>query len=241
MYFISSGIIDIVSQHLENPLKSISTGCYFGDVALLMDVRRTASAIVKVPTMLYYIEDESLHEILDDHPRIHEYMLFIARERKIRVNCVDPGHTMQAEQLSRRNMVDREDSSTKFFAKISGHHQEVHFTQVIDESRRVSMVKKKQTVFGSARNLWIHDPSINHSLKSLGQSARVFEQELVSGVREVEKEVVEGMVGLEKEVSHRFFHHNQELKQEPPPPHERTKPGTIKLESVKSSGEIVEK
>merc|ERR1719316_102336 len=56
MYFISSGICEIVSQFSEAPngfVKALADGCYFGEVALLLaDMKRTAGIRCATSTSL---------------------------------------------------------------------------------------------------------------------------------------------------------------------------------------------
>ena len=70
MFFISSGVCEIVSSHSQIVVKAIADGCYFGDVACLLEVRRTAGVRAKVSTVAFSISDKELNEVLTEHPHM---------------------------------------------------------------------------------------------------------------------------------------------------------------------------
>ena len=84
MYFISSGVCEIISSHSKMVVKAIADGCYFGDVACLLSCRRTAGVRAKVSTVLFSVSKESLNTILAEHHHMQKYMELIAQKRKVR-------------------------------------------------------------------------------------------------------------------------------------------------------------
>jgi hyperpolarization activated cyclic nucleotide-gated potassium channel 2 len=70
MFFIVSGIVEIVSQHRSNIIKAISDGCYFGDVAVLLGGRRTASCRARTNLVLSAISRSEMLEIVSEFPMI---------------------------------------------------------------------------------------------------------------------------------------------------------------------------
>merc|ERR1711998_265022 len=92
IYFISAGIVDVESKHIRGKLKTVGTGCYFGDVAVFGEenAKRTASMKVQVNAMLYVIDGSHLVEILKDRPHVEQYMRYIARKRHKRLALLDP-------------------------------------------------------------------------------------------------------------------------------------------------------
>ena len=95
LYFISSGVCEVVSQHLppnEQVVKILAAGYYFGDVACLFQVPRTAGVRAKVSTMLFTITRDKMMSILDDHPNMREYMTLVARRRQVRWGSHSPAN-----------------------------------------------------------------------------------------------------------------------------------------------------
>jgi hyperpolarization activated cyclic nucleotide-gated potassium channel 1 len=67
MYFIYSGIIEISSQYRTESIVTIGDGCYFGDVALLKNCTRTASAKVKTLSIMYTVTRKHLLAAFEHH------------------------------------------------------------------------------------------------------------------------------------------------------------------------------
>lgn len=61
IFFISSGILEIwTMHHLNGPINLVGSGCYVGDVAVILDrpdrpVKRTATVRAKTCTLLYFL------------------------------------------------------------------------------------------------------------------------------------------------------------------------------------------
>merc|ERR1711998_110646 len=141
IYFISAGIVDVESKHIRGKLKTVGTGCYFGDVAVFGEenAKRTASMKVQVNAMLYVIDGSHLVEILKDHPHVEQYMRYIARKRHKRLALLDPKANIP-KRVKEKDVLDREDSTTKYFQKIPGlaESELVRFQEAINESHDVS-------------------------------------------------------------------------------------------------------
>lgn len=70
MFFIASGIVQILSKHRKPVLKAIADGCYFGDVACLLGCKRTATTRARTNATLSVLEKDDLVEIIVDFPNI---------------------------------------------------------------------------------------------------------------------------------------------------------------------------
>ena len=125
LFLINSGLVEISSGRTHRRYRSITDGCYFGDVAVLLDVRRTATCTAKMQTHLYTLHGSTLRDVLLDYPEVLEYMRYIARRRHLRVLMLDPRYTLTPEQrdeitrgeekLFDRLDVDEEDAQTEIF------------------------------------------------------------------------------------------------------------------------------
>lgn len=130
MYFIYSGVVGIYSEHAvtedeEDPemqttmgsiIAAISNGCYFGEVAMLMKCRRTATARSETITVLHTLSEDALDICLDDAPEVREYMMNVAKTRKQRVDQISPHFTGIVDvKLEANDYLDKEDARTQLF------------------------------------------------------------------------------------------------------------------------------
>lgn len=85
---------------------------YFGEVSLLLGIRRTASARTKTQCLLYKISKERLLAVLQDFPEMAERMRKVAESRVSRLeHYLDPKN----KPLRREDEIDAEDSKTDLF------------------------------------------------------------------------------------------------------------------------------
>jgi len=122
IYFIYKGIAEVrPKNHKESVFTAIGDGCYFGDVALFFDCKRTATVKTKTLCIMYTIAKEDLLYCLTDFPEIMEYMKIIATHRKKRIDIINDGEDVF-------EFVDDEDSKTELFTSTvedhddAGHH-----------------------------------------------------------------------------------------------------------------------
>lgn len=99
MYMIEDGIVDIVAGPGRQHLAELKAGEFFGELSLLDDSPRTASALARTSCKLLCFFQPDLFDLLDRNPRLGVKILFnLARvigERLKRAN-----ETMQ--ELKRR-------------------------------------------------------------------------------------------------------------------------------------------
>ena len=66
---------------------AIGNGCYFGDVALFYDVKRTATAVANTTSMLFALTKQDLTRCNDFHDQL-DYMKTIAKYRLLRIKHI---------------------------------------------------------------------------------------------------------------------------------------------------------
>ncbi|KAL9190366.1 hypothetical protein ACHAXT_007577 [Thalassiosira profunda] len=110
MFFISSGVVEIYIASLKGAsYVAIGDGCYFGDVSVLLGVRRTASAKSKTQCSLFRLRKSSLIALLQDYPVVEKKMTKVAQSRRRRLM-----HYLDSSvALAPGDEVDSEDAQTE--------------------------------------------------------------------------------------------------------------------------------
>ncbi len=76
MYIIEKGTVNIVAEPESQLLAKLSDGDFFGELALLDDAPRSASAVTETPcTMLCFFKPELL-DLIDRNPKLGSKVLF---------------------------------------------------------------------------------------------------------------------------------------------------------------------
>jgi len=76
MYIIEKGTVNIVAEPESQLLAKLSEGDFFGELALLDDAPRSASAVTETPcTMLCFFKPELL-DLIDRNPKLGSKVLF---------------------------------------------------------------------------------------------------------------------------------------------------------------------
>ena len=95
MYIIEEGEVRITLGKDRRVLAVLSKGDFFGEMALLLEAPRTASAIASKPSVLYGFFQPDLFSILETYPRTGNKILLRLSQ-------------MIAERLRRSNIENRE-------------------------------------------------------------------------------------------------------------------------------------
>lgn len=82
MYFISSGSVDVVSDDGKTIFATLTTGQFFGEIALLLSQPRTASIRAAEYCDLYRLEKETFDRVLEKFPDFKVTIQKMAEERK---------------------------------------------------------------------------------------------------------------------------------------------------------------
>jgi voltage-gated potassium channel len=81
MYFIISGMLDVIRN--GNPIFLLKEGDFFGEMALVSNVPRTATVKARSFCNLYKLERQTFKKIISDYPEIAEQIKEKARSRKM--------------------------------------------------------------------------------------------------------------------------------------------------------------
>ncbi|MHB2150267.1 cyclic nucleotide-binding domain-containing protein [Calditrichota bacterium LG25] len=95
MYIIEEGEVRITLGKDQRVLAVLSKGDFFGEMALLLEAPRTASAVASKPSILYGFFQPDLFSILETYPRTGNKILLRLSQ-------------MIAERLRRSNIENRE-------------------------------------------------------------------------------------------------------------------------------------
>jgi voltage-gated potassium channel len=82
MYFVSRGVLEVVSPDGETVLRALSEGDFFGEVALLSDEPRTASVRAVEYCDVHRLDRGLFERILESYPEIAAEIRATARERR---------------------------------------------------------------------------------------------------------------------------------------------------------------
>ncbi|KRF02407.1 hypothetical protein ASG89_24345 [Paenibacillus sp. Soil766] len=89
MYLIESGRIELFSQKQDSTrqsLASLQDGDTLGEMALLTNEPRSATAIVAVESVLYYIDRETFDRLVIEQPQISSYFIRLLSGRLVSTN-----------------------------------------------------------------------------------------------------------------------------------------------------------
>ncbi|MCF6334511.1 MAG: ion transporter [Spirochaetales bacterium] len=86
MFFISRGSVDVVSADGTTVYTTLTGGQFFGEIALLLSMPRTASIIAKDYCDLYRLDKETFDRILARYPAFAETIKELAETRRNEIN-----------------------------------------------------------------------------------------------------------------------------------------------------------
>lgn len=81
MYFIKVGIVEVISSNSELVVAYLDEGEYFGEIGILLNLRRTVSVRAHSATMISSIKKEDLLPILNNFPEYNNFLLKVAEQR----------------------------------------------------------------------------------------------------------------------------------------------------------------
>ncbi|KAI8903825.1 hypothetical protein EDD86DRAFT_214424 [Gorgonomyces haynaldii] len=81
MFFILKGSLLVTSDDREVEFATLNAGSYFGEIAILYNVKRTATVITRTPCTLGILSSEDMHQTLKNFPDIEKIMRRFAHDR----------------------------------------------------------------------------------------------------------------------------------------------------------------
>ncbi len=102
MFFISKGSVDVVSADEKTVYATLTSGQFFGEIALLLSMPRTATIIAKEYCDLYRLEKDTFDRVLTRHPEFAETIQELADSRRAEQSkvTVESGESRPAESDS---------------------------------------------------------------------------------------------------------------------------------------------
>jgi CRP-like cAMP-binding protein len=95
MYIIAKGVVSIQSEPSGRELVELSDGGFFGEIALLNEVIRTATARAKTDCLLLSLFQPDLLGLLDRNPRLGVKIL-LALARLVGIRLVEVSDNLEA-------------------------------------------------------------------------------------------------------------------------------------------------
>ena len=84
MYFISTGSVNVFSEHQKTPIAILKAGDYFGEIALFNDTPRTATVRASTYCDLYSLNKDIFRKIFDRYPEVQAKIFEKAEIRRKR-------------------------------------------------------------------------------------------------------------------------------------------------------------
>jgi CRP-like cAMP-binding protein len=99
MFFISSGSVDVVSEDESIVYATLTTGQFFGEIAILFSSERTATIKAKEYCDMYRLEKETFDHVLERYPEFEKQIKELADKRKAEIqgNNTDEKNTDSAD------------------------------------------------------------------------------------------------------------------------------------------------
>ncbi|MBN1648930.1 MAG: cyclic nucleotide-binding domain-containing protein [Spirochaetales bacterium] len=88
MFFISKGSLDVLSADEETLYNTLSAGQFFGEIALLLSMPRTATIRARDYCDLYRLDKATFDRVLSRYPDFAASINKLARERKARIEAI---------------------------------------------------------------------------------------------------------------------------------------------------------
>jgi voltage-gated potassium channel len=87
MYFISQGSVEVVSKDGQTIYARLSAGNFFGEIALLLSMPRTASIRAVDYIDVYTLSKNKLEHVLENYPEFKEHIHELAAKRQQELNA----------------------------------------------------------------------------------------------------------------------------------------------------------
>ncbi|KAK7249261.1 voltage-gated potassium channel [Aureococcus anophagefferens] len=120
MFFVNNGFCEVLLRAANNlPLRFLASGCYFGESAALLGVKRTATIRAAGALEVFALPPEVLLQVCSDFPEVGVYMKEVSLNRVQMLMQYDPGAEIDGVQDA--DYVDSEDAMTPFYMEYAGN------------------------------------------------------------------------------------------------------------------------
>jgi voltage-gated potassium channel len=82
IYFIQAGDVEIKDQS-QNPVATLSDGSFFGEMALISERPRSATAVAKNFCEVYTLSRKDFESLAQDYPSVRSHIEQIMSERQV--------------------------------------------------------------------------------------------------------------------------------------------------------------
>ena len=125
MYFISNGFCEILLRAAQNnAVRVLASGCYFGEVATLLGVKRTATVRAQGQLELYALGPSHLVNACSDFPEVGAYLREVALNRMTMLRQFDASADIDA--CIGEDYVDSEDAMTPLYRTYMARQMQRH-------------------------------------------------------------------------------------------------------------------
>ena len=88
MYFISQGSVDVLSADEQTVYATLTAGQFFGEIALLLSMPRTATIRAREYCDLYRLDKENFDRVIQRYPDFAERINELAEKRKAEIEAI---------------------------------------------------------------------------------------------------------------------------------------------------------
>ena len=89
MYFINSGVVEILATDHSTVLAYQGSGCYFGEIGVFLTGKRSCSVRVRQSAILFQITKKQLLRMLERFPMQAKFLRAVGRQRLKTTNVAD--------------------------------------------------------------------------------------------------------------------------------------------------------
>ena len=89
MYFISKGSVDVMSADERIDYATLASGNFFGEIALLLSMPRTATIKAREYCDLYRLDKDTFDRVLSRYPEFAETIMAMAKKRSKEIQAAE--------------------------------------------------------------------------------------------------------------------------------------------------------